>query len=84
MLQRYAAFLGGAPHEYIIDESLKRLFRRDKEFIQWLERNHQAPLATSDTPRLANPASKNPPPRASTPCHRQATLCHLGAGGRQL
>ena len=36
MLQRYAAFLGGATHEYIIGESLKRLFRRDKEFNAWL------------------------------------------------
>jgi hypothetical protein len=36
LLQRYAAFLGGATHEYIIGESLKRLFRRDKEFQQWL------------------------------------------------
>ena len=36
MLQRYAAFLGGATHEYIIGESLKRLFRRDKEFNEWL------------------------------------------------
>jgi hypothetical protein len=40
MLQRYAAVLGGATHEYIIGESLKRLFRRDKEFNQWLEKNH--------------------------------------------
>lgn len=39
MLQRYAAFLGGATHEYIIGESLKRLFRRDKEFNQWLAKN---------------------------------------------
>ena len=46
-LQRYAAFLGDATHEYIIGESLKRLFRRDKEFRAWLEKNYQAPLATS-------------------------------------
>ena len=39
MLQRYAAFLGGATHEYIIGESLKRLFRRDKEFVEWLAKN---------------------------------------------
>ncbi len=39
MLQRYAAFLGGATHEYIIGESLKRLFRRDKEFNEWLAKN---------------------------------------------
>jgi len=46
-LQRYAAFLGDATHEYIIGESLKRLFRRDKEFRAWLEKNYQAPPATS-------------------------------------
>ena len=46
-LQRYAAFLGDATHEYIIGESLKRLFRRDKEFRAWLEKNYQAPSATS-------------------------------------
>ena len=42
MLQRYAAFLGGATHEYIIGESLKRLFRRDKEFNQWLEKKEMS------------------------------------------
>ena len=39
-LQRYAEFLGDATHEYIIGESLKRLFRRDKEFKEWLDENH--------------------------------------------
>lgn len=52
MLQRYAAFLGGATHEYIIGESLKRLFRRDKEFNQWLAKNE--PLAPPK--QDANPA----------------------------
>ena len=37
-LQQYAAFLGGATHEHIIGESLKRLFRRDKEFINGSQR----------------------------------------------
>jgi hypothetical protein len=32
MLQRCAAFLGGAKHEYIIGESLNHLFSRAKEF----------------------------------------------------
>ena len=48
MLQRYAAFLGGATHEYIIGESLKRLFRRDKEFNQWLEKNEAGSLANTE------------------------------------
>src|SRR5271170_5948372 len=59
MLQRYAAFLGGATHEYIIGESLKRLFRRDKEFNEWLEKNHSGSTATPDTPQPASPALKN-------------------------
>ena len=45
MLQRYAAFLGEATHDYIIAESLKRLFRRDREFKDWLEKNQQTPQA---------------------------------------
>ena len=55
MLQRYAAFLGGATHEYIIGESLKRLFRRDKEFNQWLAKNEEGPSKDSsdgDTARV--------------------------------
>lgn len=60
MLQRYAAFLGGATHEYIIRESLKRLFRRDKEFNLWLEKNHRGSTATSDTSQPTSPTPKNP------------------------
>ncbi len=59
MLQRYAAFLGGATHEYIIGESLKRLFRRDKEFIEWLEKTHAGSTATPETPQPASPAPRN-------------------------
>lgn len=53
MLQRYAAFLGGATHEYIIGESLKRLFRRDKEFNQWLAKNEKDSPADSDARNIA-------------------------------
>ena len=59
MLQRYAAFLGGATHEYIIGESLKRLFRRDKEFNEWLEENHAGATVPSDTTQQASPTPKN-------------------------
>lgn len=59
MLQRYAAFLGGATHEYIIGESLKRLFRRDKEFNEWLEKSNGASAATSDAPQPTTPTPKN-------------------------
>ena len=58
MLQRYAAFLGGATHEYIIGESLKRLFRRDKEFNQWLEKNHSSLPTTSETHQPATTTAK--------------------------
>ena len=59
MLQRYAAFLGGATHEYIIGESLKRLFRRDKEFNEWLEKNHAGSTATSATPQPTSTTPRN-------------------------
>jgi hypothetical protein len=38
MLQRYAVFLGEASCDYIISESLKLLFRRDREFKEWLDK----------------------------------------------
>ena len=66
MLQRYAAFLGGATHEYIIGESLKRLFRRDKEFNEWLEKNHRGSTATSDVPQATSPTSKKTTTTAPT------------------
>ena len=59
-LQRYAAFLGDATHEYIIGESLKRLFRRDKEFKQWLETNHPGSTGISEPHASASPTAKNP------------------------
>lgn len=59
MLQRYAAFLGGATHEYIIGESLKRLFRRDKEFNEWMAKNESAASATQNATPAAPPAAKS-------------------------
>ena len=67
MLQRYAAFLGGATHEYIIGESLKRLFRRDKDFNLWLEKNHRGSTATSDAPQPTSPTPKNTTRTVPTP-----------------
>jgi hypothetical protein len=58
-LKRYASFLGNATHEYIIGESLKRLFRRDKEFKQWLEKNHPDSEGLSEPHPSANPTTKN-------------------------
>ena len=60
MLQRYAAFLGGATHEYIIGESLKRLFRRDKEFNEWLAKNHPSSSASADDRNAPSPTPKTP------------------------
>ncbi len=59
MLQHYAAFLGGATHEYIIGESLKRLFRRDKEFNEWLSKNDLATLAKQDTSAAPTQTAKS-------------------------
>jgi len=59
MLQRYAYFLGGATYEYIIGESLKRLFRRDKEFNEWLAKNDPATPAKQDATTAAPQAPKS-------------------------
>jgi hypothetical protein len=66
MLQRYAAFLGGATHEYIIGESLKRLFRRDREFNKWLEENHGALATSVERSQPSTAAAKNATRPAST------------------
>jgi hypothetical protein len=58
-LQRYAAFLGDATHEYIIGESLKRLFRRDKEFQEWLAKNEPAAPANQNTHSPAPATAKS-------------------------
>ncbi len=64
-LQRYAAFLGGATHEYIIGESLKRLFRRDKEFNDWLTANVLPASVKQDT-RPATPTAAKPAIRTAS------------------
>jgi len=58
MLQRYAAFLGGATHEYIIGQSLKRLFRRDKEFQEWLAQKDAVSPPNRPNPSAASTAVK--------------------------
>jgi hypothetical protein len=62
LLQRYAAFLGGATHEHIIGESLKRLFRRDKEFNQWLAKNEKDSRADPDVNDAARVSAKTTRP----------------------
>ncbi len=59
LLQRYAAFLGGATHEYIIGESLKRLFRRDKEFNEWLAKQEAGNTTISHTTNSSTPNMKS-------------------------
>lgn len=63
-LQRYAAFLGDATHEYIIGESLKRLFRRDKEFKEWLDKTYPALSAKSETTAAPKAATRSVPSAA--------------------
>jgi hypothetical protein len=66
LLQRYAAFLGGATHEYIIAESLKRLFRRDREFTKWLEENHETSATSVGRSQPSTQVAKNATRPSST------------------
>jgi hypothetical protein len=63
-LQRYAAFLGDATHEYIIGESLKRLFRRDKEFKLWLDKNYPTPPTGSPATSTVQGTTRSVPSAA--------------------
>jgi hypothetical protein len=63
-LQRYAAFLGDATHEYIIGESLKRLFRRDKEFRLWMDKNYPVPPTSSPATSTVNATPRSVPSAA--------------------
>lgn len=66
LLLRYATFLGGATHEYIIGESLKRLFRRDKEFNEWLAKNGlNGPADQESSSATAHPAKSTAKPASS-------------------
>ena len=58
-LQRYATFLGDATHEYIIGESLKRLFRRDKEFKEWLDKNYPASSPQPEANSATKPVTRS-------------------------
>ena len=64
VLQRYAEFLGDASHEYIIGESLRRLFRRDKEFRGWLDKNYPHSPASSEANRAAKSSTRTVPSAA--------------------
>jgi hypothetical protein len=59
MLQRYALFLGEATHDYIISESLKRLFKRDREFKEWLDKNNSGFSVEQETKRQEGITAKN-------------------------
>jgi hypothetical protein len=63
-LQRYAAFLGDATHEYIIGESLKRLFRRDKEFKEWLDKTYPPSSSKLEANTATKPATRPVPSAA--------------------
>jgi hypothetical protein len=64
LLDRYAQFLGDASHEYVIGESLRLLFRRDKEFIAWLAKN-EPPVQPMTEPNSVTKVSPRPTPSAA-------------------
>jgi hypothetical protein len=71
LLRRYAEFLDST-QEYVIVETLRLAFRRDKEFQVWLAATHpetqtaerEPPTRPADPPRPTQPIAA---PRATTP-----------------
>jgi hypothetical protein len=71
LLRLYADFLDST-REYVVDQTLRLAFRRDKEFHAWLAAAHpETQIAERDSPtRPADPPRARQPiaaPRASTP-----------------
>jgi hypothetical protein len=63
LLKHYAEFLDST-QEYVIAETLRLAFRRDKEFHEWLAATHpEARLTERDT--LTRPADHPRPTRAT-------------------
>jgi hypothetical protein len=71
LLKRYAEFLDST-QEYVIVETLRLAFRRDKEFQVWLATTHpdtrtaerDSPTRPTDSPRLTQGTAA---PRTTTP-----------------
>lgn len=51
-LELYCQFIDSA-RDWVLNEALKDLFRRDKAFTEWREQNH--PRAASDANAIASP-----------------------------
>ena len=45
-MKGYAEFIG-SPHEYVVNQALLYLFRKDKDFHQWLKANGKPDLAVA-------------------------------------
>jgi hypothetical protein len=70
-LKHYAEFLDST-QEYVIVETLRLAFRRDKEFQAWLATTHpETQIAARDSPTRPEATSRPMPaiasPRATTP-----------------
>jgi hypothetical protein len=72
LLKRYAEFLEST-QEYVVVETLRLAFRRDKEFHAWLAATHpEVPIADLDTALRPAPASRPPDGIAAGPARLPA------------
>jgi len=57
MVRLYAEFIG-SPQEHVVNESLLYLFRKDKEFTEWLKTNGKVipvPASRGESEKKATP-----------------------------
>jgi len=60
LVRLYAEFIG-SPQEHVVNESLLYLFRKDKEFTDWLKTNGKViPASRGESEKKANPQQPSP------------------------
>src|SRR6266487_1806600 len=53
LVRLYSEFIG-SPQEHVVNESLLYIFRKDKDFNQWLKSHNKADLFAAAEPRNAS------------------------------
>jgi hypothetical protein len=62
LVRVYSEFIG-SPQEHVVNESLLYIFRKDKDFNEWLKLHNKADLLAAAKPRSAPTTTRGKPRR---------------------
>jgi hypothetical protein len=63
LVRHYSEFLG-SPQEHVVNEALLFIFRKDKDFKEWLTAHHKQVDLTNDEPQPKAASSRTPIPNS--------------------